>query len=181
MMIPSNKAFGLYSSPFRIVRLARHIVSYPLSCKINKLVETAMYPSKLKRVKVLPTFKNGDETIPSNYMHISLLSVFNRIFEKLLYNSLKAYVDKQDVFYKSQYVFRDNHSTQYSIFDIITKYKHTYLVRYFYRSTKGIRCCFYITRTIEGQLLHYAIAYSTEPTIVRIVIPNTDHSLFIFN
>ena len=178
MMIPSKKAFGLYSFPIRIVRLARHIVSYPLSCKINKLVETAMYPSKLKRVKVLPTFKNGDETIPSNYRHISL---FNRIFEKLLYNSLKAYVDKQGVFYKSRYGFRDEHSTQYAIFDIITKYKHTFLVRYFYRSTKGIRCCFYITRTIEGQLLHYAIAYSTEPTIVRIVIPNTDHSLFIFN
>ena len=26
---------------------------------------------------MLPTLKNGDETIPSNYMHISLLSVFN--------------------------------------------------------------------------------------------------------
>ena len=180
MMIPWNKAFGLYSFPIRIVRLARHIVSYPLSCKINKLVETAMYPSKLKRVKVLPTFKNGDETIPSNYRHISLLSVFNRIFEKPLYNSLKAYVDKQGVFCKSQYGFRDKHSTQYAIFDI-TKYKHTFHVRYFYRSTKGIRCCFYITRTIEAQLLHYAIAYSTEPTIVWIVIPNTDHSLFIFN
>ena len=80
MMIPAKKSFGLYSVPLRILRLASHIISYPLSFIIKKSVETAIYPSKLKHAKVIAIFKNDDENIPSNYRPISLLSVFNRIF-----------------------------------------------------------------------------------------------------
>ena len=67
MTIPSNKAFGFYSVPILFLRLASHIISYPLSFIINKSVETAIYPSKVKHAKVIPIFKNDDEIIPSNY------------------------------------------------------------------------------------------------------------------
>ena len=100
-MIPSNKAFALYFLPISIRRLGGHIKRYPLSCIINKSAETAIYPTKLKHAKVIPIFKNDDETIPSNYRPISLFYVFNRIFEKLMYNRLKACLDKQGVFYIS--------------------------------------------------------------------------------
>ena len=67
IMIPSNKTFGLYSVPIHILRLASLIISYLLSFIINKSVETAIYPSKLKHDKVILIFKNDDETIPCNY------------------------------------------------------------------------------------------------------------------
>ena len=38
-----------------------------------------------------------------------------------MYNRLKVYLDKQGVFYKSQYGFRDKHSTQHAILDIISQ------------------------------------------------------------
>ena len=120
-MIQSNKAFGLYSVPIRILRLASNIIRYPLSFIINKSVETAIYPSNLKHAKVIPIFKNDDETIPSNYRPILLLSVFNRIFEKLMYNRLQVYLDKRGVFCKSQNGFRDKYSTQHTILDIISQ------------------------------------------------------------
>ena len=50
-----------------------------------------------------------------------LLSVFNRIFKKLMHRCLKAYLDKQSVFYKSQYGLRDKHSTQHAILEIISQ------------------------------------------------------------
>ena len=63
-MIPSNITFGLYSVPICILRLASHIISYPLPFIINKSVQTAIYPSKLKHAKVILIFKNDEETIP---------------------------------------------------------------------------------------------------------------------
>ena len=51
----------------------------PLSLLINNSPENYVYPSKLKLANVIPT--NDDESDPSNYRPISLLSVFNRIFE----------------------------------------------------------------------------------------------------
>ena len=89
MNTPLNKVHGLYSFPTRVLRSARHILSHPVSVLINKLVEHGIYPTKLKLAKVVPIHKANDESDPSNYRPISLLSVFNRIFEKMMYIRLK--------------------------------------------------------------------------------------------
>ena len=65
-----NKAHGLYSFPTRILRSAKHIISQPLSMLINKSIKFGTYPSKLKRAKVIPIYKSGDESDPSNYRPI---------------------------------------------------------------------------------------------------------------
>ena len=97
------------------------MLSKPLSDLINKSVENGIYPSKLKHAKIIPIYKKGDETDPTNYRPISLLSVFNRIFEKMMYNRLKYFLEKQNVLYQSQYGFREKHSTQHAILDIVNQ------------------------------------------------------------
>ena len=118
---PLNKAYGLYSCPTRILRCARYIISQPLSDIINNSVSQGIYPSKLKHAKVIPIYKGEDDTDPGNYRPISLLSIFNRIFEKIMYNRLKQFFDKYDVLYKSQYGFRKKHSTQHALLDIVSQ------------------------------------------------------------
>ena len=121
MTIPKNKAHGLYSLPIRILRSAQHIISLPLSIIINKSLECGTYPSKLKLAKVIPIYKNDDESDPSNYRPISLLSVFNRIFEKMMYYRLKCFLEKCDILNDSQYGFREKRSTEHAILDIISQ------------------------------------------------------------
>ena len=82
LLLPSNKAYGLYSCPVRILKCARNILSSPLAELINLSLQSGKYPSKLKHAKVIRVYKGDDETDPNNYRPISLLSVFNRIFEK---------------------------------------------------------------------------------------------------
>ena len=62
---------------------------------------------------------NKHETDPANYRPISLLSNYNRIFGKIMFNQLKAFIDKNDILYRSRYGFRDKHSTQHAILDIV--------------------------------------------------------------
>ena len=64
-------------------------------------------------------FKGGGDTNLSNYRPISLQSLFNRLFEKVIYNRLKSYVELNGLLYNGQYGFRENMSTQHAILDIV--------------------------------------------------------------
>ena len=119
LSIPLNKAHGLYSCPNRMLSSARYILSNPLAKLMNLSVISGEYPSKLRHAKVIPVYKDDDETDTASYRPISLLSNYNRIFEKIMFNRLKAFIDKNDILYRSQYGFRDNHSTQHAILDIV--------------------------------------------------------------
>ena len=119
MSIPKSKPYGLYSCPIRILSGANHILSGPLADIFNMSVQKGVFPSKLKEAKVIPVYKCDDETEPGNYRPISLISVVNRIFEKLMYRRLKSFLDKNDVLFKAQYGFREKHSTQHAILDTV--------------------------------------------------------------
>ena len=119
-LLRSKKAYGLYSCPIRILKCAKNVLSSPLAELTNLSVQTGKYPSKLKHAKIIPVYKGDDETNPSNYRPISLLSVFNRIFEKIMYNRLKSYIEDNELLYKAQYCFRESFSTQHAILDIVS-------------------------------------------------------------
>ena len=118
---PSNKVFGLYSCPVHLLKSVRHSLSPLLAALMNKSIYTDIYPHLLKHAKVIPVYKTGDETQPCNYRPISLLSVFNRLFEKLMYKRFRSYCEKNSISFSSQYGFRDNCSTQHAILDILNR------------------------------------------------------------
>ena len=72
----------------------------------NKAITTGQYPDALKIAKVIPLYKKGENTVISNYRPISLLSLLNKIFEKLLYCRLYKFLVKCNVLYKYQINFR---------------------------------------------------------------------------
>ena len=71
-------------------------------------VSLGAYPQKLKISKMIPIFKADDETDTSNYRPISLLSNFNRIFEKIMYDRTRDFIEQHSLLYSSQYGFRQN-------------------------------------------------------------------------
>ena len=64
-------------------------------------------------------YKGEDKTLPKNYQPISLLSIYNCLFEKLLYRRLIKFIDKNDIVYDLQCGFRSKHRTQHAILDIV--------------------------------------------------------------
>ena len=103
------------------VPLVCFIISKPLATLINISVERESFPSKLKHAVIIPIFKDSDETDPNNYRPISLLSVFNGIFEKIMYHRLKQFLNKHNIFYNYQYGFRERCSTEHAILDIVNR------------------------------------------------------------
>ena len=80
------------------------------------------FPSKLKYAKIVPVYK-AKMVMKANHVIIDLylLSNFNRIFEKVMYNRLKSFLNKHDIFYQKQYGFRDQRSTEHALLDIVNK------------------------------------------------------------
>ena len=69
--------------------------------------------------KIIPIFKADDETDTSNYRPILLLSNFNRIFEEIMFDRMRDLIEKRSLLYSSQYGFRQAHSTQHAILDMV--------------------------------------------------------------
>ena len=120
MTIPNNKSHGPYSYPVKIIKLAKCLLSKPLTQIFNASIQKGKYPSKLKVSKVTPVFKDDDDTNPNNYRPISLLSIFNRIFEKLMYKRLVNFIEKHNLIDNAQYGFRTGFATNHAILDIIS-------------------------------------------------------------
>ena len=93
----------------------------PLAKMINSSFAIGKVPNKIKIAKVCPIHKDGPKDDFSNYRPISLLPSFSKIFEKLVYNRLIAYIDKMNILFPSQYGFRAHHSTSMALLDLCNK------------------------------------------------------------
>lgn len=73
----------------------------------------------IKIAKIIPIFKKGKARDPSCYRPISLLPVFSKIFEKVLYLQFIDYSDKYKLFDKEQHGFQSGKSTIIAEVDFI--------------------------------------------------------------
>jgi len=63
-----------------------------LSHICNRMLSTGTFPDRLKYSEIKPMYKKGNKTQITNYRPISLLPVFSKIFEKVLYKRLYNYL-----------------------------------------------------------------------------------------
>ena len=75
----------------------------------------------IKVARIIPIFKRGSEICINNYRPISLLSVFNRIMEKIVYKGLIKCIDHNTILCANQFRFRSEHSTLDAIMSITDK------------------------------------------------------------
>ena len=105
----------------KFIKYGKLIISPIISNLFNLCIETGVFPNCLKIAEVIPIYKKGDQNMPTNYRPISLLSQFDKIFEKMLFSRLLSYLDKNQLLSKNQFGFRPNSSTQFAISTIHDK------------------------------------------------------------
>jgi hypothetical protein len=93
-----------------LLKILRSLLSGPLAYLFNCSFSTGVVPDQFKLATVIPIYKKGSKSVVSNYRPISLLSVFNKILEKLMYKRLVIFLEKNQVIFRGQFGFRSSHS-----------------------------------------------------------------------
>lgn len=115
-----GKACGPDGVSPAVVRRCAEPLSHILSILFNKSIEDGIYPGKLKISRVIPILKKGDTESVGNYRPISIYSIFNKLFERLLYVRVFGYFDRMSFFFRRQYGFRPKCSTSTAVLEIIS-------------------------------------------------------------
>ena len=85
----------------------------------NKSFQEGCFPGVLKLAKVIPIHKGDETTDPTDYRPISLLSVFDKLIEKVMPNRLLKFLKKNNILYKYQFGLRKNHATTHALTEVI--------------------------------------------------------------
>ena len=101
------------------------LVVVPLCRIINLSFSTGVFPDVLKVAKVIVLHKGGSTQDVNNYRPISLLSIFDKIIEKLMHERLYNFLELNDVLFLNQFGFRKKHSTAHSLIEITEQIKET--------------------------------------------------------
>ena len=91
------------------------IIIIPLTHIINMSIVSGILPDELTIACVIPLFRSEDRSLFTNYRPVSVLPAFSKIFERAIYNRLLSYLDKHKVLSNSQFGFRKNHATEYTL------------------------------------------------------------------
>ena len=120
-----NKSTGPSSIPLKLLKLISDLIIIPLCNLINKSFSSGIFPDLLKIVKVIPIHKGGSTQDMNNYRPISLLSIFDKIIEKLMHKRLYKFLDENNILYDKQFGFRKKNSTIFSLIEITEKIKES--------------------------------------------------------
>ena len=124
-LLQNGKSTGPFSIPVKLLKVLKPYISQPLANIFNQSIILGIFPDKLKYAKVIPIHKKGSPTDPSNYRPISLLSIFSKIFEKLMHKRLYEFLDKMNIFYSLQFGFREKHSTNHALISMTESIRNT--------------------------------------------------------
>ena len=120
-----SKSTGPQSIPVNLLKLIPDLILVPLSKIISNSFSTGIFPDALKMSKVIPIHKGGSTQDVNNYRPISLLSIFDKIIEKLMHKRLYSFLNEHNILFKNQFGFRKNNSTSFALIQITEKIKET--------------------------------------------------------
>lgn len=99
----------------RYIKDTADIISNTLAYIVNLIFRTAVFPQELKRSKIFPVFKKGDNTSLKNYRPIFILSFFSKVIEKLFEQGVLNYFKKFDILTPREFFFHPGSSTNFAL------------------------------------------------------------------
>ena len=105
-----NKAHGPDKISIRMIKICGKSLCKPLEMIFKSCIKKGEYPSEWKKANVVPVHKKGDKQLLKNYRPISLLPIFGKIFERIIYNNIFEYLTTNKLISDNQSGFKPGDS-----------------------------------------------------------------------
>ena len=110
--LKQNKAAGFDDLSSNIIIDAYDSLKNILFHVFKLSIQQGIFPDGLKIAKVTPIFKSGDKDNVSYHRPISILPVFSKVLERIMY--IRVYhLDPKGLLYEKQFGFQRNNSTEH--------------------------------------------------------------------
>ena len=96
--LKSSNTTDIFGISSKFVKIASLALENTLSLIFNQSLNEG--------VKIIPIHKGDSRYIVANYRPISLLPIFSKIFEKLMYSRVMDFVTKNEILIPNQYGFQ---------------------------------------------------------------------------
>ena len=121
--LDKNTSIGIDDVPPKLIILASHVISGPLSDFINStLIGESIFPSVEKAACVTPAFKKSDRLNKENYRPISVLNTVSKVLERFLANQMIPYLN--NIFSVFLSAYRKHYSCQHVLLRMTEKWRN---------------------------------------------------------
>ena len=117
--VDSSKAHGYDNLSIKMIKFCEESITIPFKIIFEESLKCGVFPEIWKKVNVVPVHKKEDKTLVKNYRPISLLPIFSKIFERVIYNSIFNYFISNKLFTPSQSGFLPGDSCIAQLLSII--------------------------------------------------------------
>ena len=114
-----NKAHGWDDISIRMIKLCDVALVFLLKLVFENFHRQGIFPEKWKKANVVPILKKNEKNLKENYRSISLLPIFGKILEKLIFNTLYRHLESNSLLNPNQSGFRPGDSTVNQLLSIV--------------------------------------------------------------
>jgi hypothetical protein len=107
-----SKATGPDKVPVRILKETANTITPILTTNYQQSINTGQIPEDWKNANIVPIFKKGDRSKPSNYRPVSFTSVASKILEHIIVSQIMDHLDNQNILNENQHGFRAKRSCE---------------------------------------------------------------------
>ena len=105
----------------RVIKATHSSCIVPLTHIMNMSLLNGVFPSELKIACMIPLLKSGESNKFSNYRPVSVLPLFSKILERLMYGRLLSFINKHNILYAYQFGFRMQHSPNLALIVLVDR------------------------------------------------------------
>ena len=105
-----SKTHGHDQISIRMVQICDKAICKPLHLIFSSCIESGIFPTEWKKANVVPIHKRDDKQNVKNYRPVSLLQIFGKISERLIYNEMYSCFIENDLMSSNQLSFKQGYS-----------------------------------------------------------------------
>lgn len=115
--LKNTKSRDIDDIQIKPVKYVVPLVARYLTHIFNLCISAGVFPKRMQIAKVCVLHKKGDKNDINNYRPVSILPVFSKGLEKVIYARLVNFFDKHSLITKSQFGFRKHRSTELALLE----------------------------------------------------------------